>query len=233
MGPLPRRAARVIRNALAWRDTIRLVEDSYPWRNTRSPYPILVAEMLLRKTTAGQVVGVFDELMLRYPTPEKLAEARVGTLATLLRDLGLSGKRSVALKQVGKLLAERHGGVVPSDKTVLESLPHVGDYTASCVRVFGHGLTDVLLDSNTIRLYCRLLGLQRPRDPRRCPEIRSLSLAMARAAGNPARFNLAMLDLGRTTCTARKPACNLCPLRRDCHEVHQRARARRSTTRSS
>src|SRR5216684_2226008 len=85
----------------------------FPWRtHIGDPYPILVAELMLRKTTARQVAEVYPRFIAVYPSPERLARAHIDRLRRMLHPLGLS-TRATLLKALGKSLVADHAGRVP------------------------------------------------------------------------------------------------------------------------
>src|SRR5918996_757318 len=73
----------------------------FPWRATRDPYEVLVGEILLQRTRGEHVVEVYKELVERWPTPQRLARARVGTISKVIRPLGLA-KRAALISRMGR-----------------------------------------------------------------------------------------------------------------------------------
>ncbi|WP_054644757.1 HhH-GPD family protein [Thermoanaerobacter thermocopriae] len=105
----------------------------FPWRHTKNPYDVLIAEMLLRKTTAQQVEKIYNDFLNRYPNSKALAEADENELKKMLRPLGMEHARAKLLKRFGAVVEEEYGGVIPSDYAVLLKLPGVGMYATNSV----------------------------------------------------------------------------------------------------
>lgn len=186
----------------------------YPWRAPDvSPWGILLAEMLLRRTDSPTVAKVFPKLYAAYPTPQDMAAANKEDVLEIIRPLGLWGQRILALSMLSEALVDRHRGRVPEDLNKLLALPHVGPYVAGAVCVFSFGRPAPMLDINIIRIMSRFFCLPdiTPGDKR----------ALARAAlvqcprGRAREFFYALLDLGSAHCRAR-PRCTGCPLERGC-----------------
>jgi A/G-specific adenine glycosylase len=189
----------------------------YPWRHARDPYSILIAEMLLRKTTAQQVERIYNLFLARYPTPEALAEADENQLKKLLEPLGMEYKRAGLLKKFGLTVKEVYNGIIPSDPQELLKLPGVGMYAANAVLSFVHSKDVPLLDTNFIRIVQRVFGARseksRARSDRKMWEFAQSLIPM----GKSKDFNLAVLDFGALVCTAKRPKCVVCPINEICN----------------
>jgi A/G-specific adenine glycosylase len=193
---------------LAWHTTGHYRQ--FPWRKTRNPWFILLAEMCLRRTRADNVSGIYQKLIRIAPNPEAVLENQAQVLE-VLEPLGLRWRARNVIAAAAELV-EEHGGQVPCEEKALRALTGVGDYVASAVRCFAFGAPSVLLDANTRRITERYVGVSTQSDWMTRLEIYRLS----GSAGPSAAFNYALLDLGALICTAAKPSCSSCPLRRDC-----------------
>jgi len=107
----------------------------FPWRRTKDAYAILIAEILLRKTTAGQVERVYEDFLRRYPNPQLLASADTTEICNLLSPLGMHNTRAQLLKKLGSVLESDFGGKVLQRKRSIR-LPGVGVYAAMLFLVF-------------------------------------------------------------------------------------------------
>src|SRR5258708_239436 len=105
---------------------------SFPWRTTNNPFHIMMAELMLRRTQARQVVTVYRAFIEHYPDPSALATAPADEVARSLFSLGLAW-RVPAFQQVASVLVERYHGTVPSSYEELLALPGIGDYVASAL----------------------------------------------------------------------------------------------------
>ena len=186
----------------------------FPWRRSPDPYILLVAEVLLKQTTADQAASCLPGLLKAYPSPERLARARVPRLERILQPLGLSRQRASQLKALGAALQALKGRIEPDE---LELLPGVGSYTASAVRCFAFGLPVGVVDTNVTRVLSRAFSIAGSRyEARKSPEFWALADALVGTRPRRAReLNWAILDLADGICSPRKPHCASCPVR-DC-----------------
>lgn len=184
----------------------------FPWRQTTEPYQLLVAEMLLRRTSASNAQRVWQPLVERYPTSVHLAYASVSDLETLLKPAGLSHRRALALRQMARHLVEHWGGNVPSAPEDLMAIPHLGRYAAQAVASFCYGLPFAVADANVVRILGRFTGRMTSTASYRVPKW--VWRAVERSGGG-AGFNYSLLDLSAQFC-GRKPRCCQCPLLSGC-----------------
>jgi A/G-specific adenine glycosylase len=188
------------------RDHVR----EFSWRKTRDPYPVLMAEYMLLRTQAKQVVPVYNEFLKRYPSISSLAEASEDTVQKILAPLGLKW-RAEYVYEAGQILSTEYGGEVPLDVEELMSLPGVSVYIARAVRCLVLDVPDPMIDTNTVRIAGRLFGLEVKPSSRRNQQFRSLIEALVDPE-EPRLYNLSMLDFGAAVCTSRDPDCPSCPL---------------------
>ena len=186
---------------------------SFPWRDERTSYAILVAELLLRRTTATAVLQVYSEFLRKFATPAALASARPADLEKILRRVGYHRVRTVQFQETARAIVERFGGVLPRDYLTLQELPHIGPYTAGAIVSLAVGRPAVMVDSNVMRVLSRVFA-----DSdigQRAIRSESLTRKIAEQLLPPDRhrtFNLGLIDLGATICLPRKPRCPHCPL---------------------
>lgn len=188
-----------------------------PWRAAdRTPWGVLVSEVMLQQTPVARVLPVWREWLERWPTPAALAAAGV---ADVLRAWGTLGypRRALRLHACARAVVERHGGELPADRDALRALPGVGDYTAAAVLAFAFGRRAAVLDTNVRRVLARAVAGEAlpPAHPtvaeRRCAES-VLPDDDARAAA----WSSAVMELGALVCTARAPRCGACPIAAAC-----------------
>lgn len=186
----------------------------YAWRQVSDPWLILAAELLLRRTRARQAEAVLAELAESYPSPEAMAHASSQSVHETLRSAGLA-QRIDQLHLAAIQLAMRHGGQVPHDQEELMELPGVGPYVARAVAARLSGEPVVLIDTNTVRIAIRVLGIEpRTKDPRR---ERRVIEGIAELFDGPATIDVwwATIDLAHLVCR-QEPLCDVCPLSRNC-----------------
>lgn len=219
--PEPAARQRFRRNLLAW---YRRHGRKLPWRTTDSPYHILVSEVMLQQTQVDRVLPKYHEWLDKYPSFEALASADVEEVTETWYPLGYN-IRPRRLHSIAREAVERYGGELPSDRETLLSFKGIGEYTAGAIRSFAFRQRAAILDTNVARVLFRVfVGKGEAKSHAMTKRLWAISGVMV-----PYRhafdFNQALMDLGATVCTARKPACATCPMRRMCKT---NARLRRS-----
>jgi A/G-specific adenine glycosylase len=186
-----------------------------PWRLTEEAYPILMAELMLHRTQAPQVVPVYERFMKRYPEVVDLAQATKDELHEDLYSLGLRWRIDL-IYSVAKELMKRFEGQVPQEKADLLSLPGVSEYIAGAVRCFALNLPEPLIDTNTVRVTGRLFGLEIKDSSRRNRRYRQLITSLL-DNDEPRTYNYALLDLAYLVCMRKRaPECFRCPVHEFC-----------------
>jgi A/G-specific adenine glycosylase len=207
---------------LAWYDRHRRV---LPWRaragERPDPYRVWLSEIMLQQTTVKAVGPYFTRFLDRFPTVGALAQADRDDVLRLWAGLGYYA-RARNLHDCAKAVVERHAGYFPQDEAALRALPGVGPYTAAAIAAIAFDAQATAVDGNVERVVARLFALEEEL-PAAKPVIRSLAatLTPAQRAGD---FAQAMMDLGATICTPKKPACVLCPWIESC-TAHRRGDA--------
>jgi A/G-specific adenine glycosylase len=187
----------------------------FPWRQTRDPYHILMAEILLHRTQARQVQAVYQDFIARYPDLPALACASRQDLHQALYSAGLHWRIDLLYEMV-QIIQSRHQGEIPREREALLALPGVSQYVAGAVRCFAWNEPEVLPDTNTVRVTGRLLGWNVKDSSRRSKRFRQALEALLDPQ-NPRAFNYALLDLAHMVCLKRQPPrCAECPLARWC-----------------
>jgi A/G-specific adenine glycosylase len=181
-----------------------------PWRKTRNPYAILVSEFMLQQTQVSRVLEYFPRFMARFPTIAALAGARPKAVMEEWDGLGYYA-RARNLHRLAREVTGLHGGTLPDKPEELRTLPGVGRYTAGAVACFAYEKPVPTVDTNVRRVLERAFA---PRD------VWELAAKLVPKNGERAwRFNQALMELGALVCTARKPKCPECPVRKDCRAV--------------
>jgi A/G-specific adenine glycosylase len=206
-------------DAIAFRQALRVWGKDHfrplPWRPTDNPYYLLMAEVMLHRTQAPQVVPVYKQFIQLYPDIPTLAGATRADLYGVLGSLGLLWRIDL-IHTMGDVLMSRFAGQVPSEKADLLTLPGVSDYIASAVRCFAWNLPEPLIDTNTVRVVGRLFGLNIKDSSRRNPQFRRLIGALVDPE-YPREYNYALLDLADRVCMKKQqPDCKNCPVRAHC-----------------
>jgi A/G-specific adenine glycosylase len=199
---------------LAWYDRHR---RRLPWRSPSGeradPYRVWLSEIMLQQTTVVTVAPYFDRFMARWPDVLSLAESSLDEVLHQWQGLGYYA-RARNLHACARAVVARHGGQFPDDAAGLRALPGIGDYTAAAIAAIAFDRRGAAVDGNVERVVARLFAV-REAMPAAKPRLRALAreLVPERRAGD---FAQAMMDLGATICTPRKPRCVLCPWQKDC-----------------
>lgn len=185
-------------------------QRDYPWRRTIDPYHLLVAEFLLHRTRADQVVPLYTRLLISYPRVEDLAEAQLSDVREVLSSAGLVWRVDMLL-DCARAIVGRFGGEIPESSADLQSLPGIGHYKAAAIRCFAFGYGDAIVDTNTVRIASRLLGFSVTDGSRRSSTVHRVIQELIDP--NRARaLNFASLDFGALVCRSARPLCFECPL---------------------
>lgn len=186
-----------------------------PWRRTRDPYRILVSEVMLQQTQVDRVIPYYDAFLGRFPTTEALAEAPTSEVIRLWKGLGYN-RRAVNLQRTARAVVEEYAGEWPRDVASLRKLPGVGPYTAGAVACFAFEQDVPFIDTNMRRVLHRLFfGPDMPTPTATDREILEIADEVV-PPGQGWAWNQALIEFGALLCTARKPACVICPMQNEC-----------------
>lgn len=212
-GPGPARQG-IAPALLAWYDRERRV---LPWRvapgETADPYRVWLSEIMLQQTTVKAVLPRYAAFLRRWPDVNALARAELGEVLAAWAGLGYYA-RARNLHACARAVMEQHGGKFPAEESDLRKLPGVGGYTAAAIAAIAFGRQATPVDGNIERVVARLFAVTTPL-PEAKSEIGALAVTLT-PAERPGDFAQAMMDLGATICTPRRPACALCPVRTEC-----------------
>ena len=199
------RGKTIVSSLLKWHKENR---RTFPWREDRNPYRVLVAEFFLQRTPANRVAVFFPKFVKEFSSPEELARANPVNLEETYRSLGLKKRISWLVKSM-RVVCDRFGGKIPDEFETLTSLPGVGEYTASAVLCFGFGRPVPIVDANIVRVLTRIFGLP---DVHRTGSVTIKKIALKLLpTDRVVAYNEALLDLAALICKKR-PLCNCCPL---------------------
>jgi A/G-specific adenine glycosylase len=188
---------------------------TFPWRQTRDPYRVLLAEMLLQKTNVAKVLPVYKQLVAQYPTVQNLAKANTTDLKIIIRPLGLL-YRAHRLKKMAQGVVTKHDGMFPNTPKELHNLYGVGDYMTNAVLSFAYEQPRPIVDTNVIRVFDRFFGVKSRKPRARTDQMLWQTVGQTVPPKRAREFNLAILDLSALVCTAREPQCAVCPLKKTC-----------------
>ncbi len=199
------------RELLKWYDAEARI---FPWRDRSDPYRVLIAEMMLRRTQAKQVIPVYLQFINRYPDVVSLNDAPVDEVLAMLRPLGL-GWRADNFMVLAREIVARHQGRVPCNREELLALTGIGPYIADAIRSFAFGEPSVIVDTNTVRVAARYFGFDYNPESRRRKDV-ILAVSHLVTPQEPARSGYALLDFAALVCRTRDPLHDSCPLATHC-----------------
>ncbi len=199
---------------LAWYD---VHARELPWRAKRGeradPYHVWLSEIMLQQTTVQAVARYYRKFLDRWPTVQALAEAPLDDVLAAWAGLGYYA-RARNLHKAVRMVANELDGKFPDTFAGLRGLPGIGEYTAGAIASIAFDLPHAAMDANAERVVARLFAVEEPL-PGAKTKIRTLgqSLVPQKRAGD---FAQALMDLGSTICTPRRPACRNCPWTDEC-----------------
>jgi len=211
---IPPRPAPEPARLLAWYDRHA---RRLPWRigprdraagTKPDPYRVWLSEIMLQQTNVTTVKPYYEAFLARWPSVAALAAAPVDEVMKAWAGLGYYS-RARNLKACADRVAGDFAGRFPESAAALRALPGIGDYTAAAIAAIAFDEPAAVVDGNIERVLARVFRIETPL-PAAKKEIRRLQSALTpeRRAGDYAQ---AMMDLGATICTPKKPACSLCP----------------------
>ena len=199
-----------------------LLADTYPHATDpepffSSPFQVLALTILSAQTTDKQVWALRGPLFDAYPTPEALAEADPAELEAIIRPTGYYHAKARHLIGAARMLVAEYGGEVPARMEDLVRLPGVGRKTANIVLYHAFGQNrGVAVDTHVLRLAQRI-GLSNHSEPAGVE--RDLMACLPPERWGP--ITDLMIAHGRAVCVARRPRCEVCPLRQHCRYYNE------------
>ena len=217
---------------LAWYDRHR---RRLPWRplpgERADPYAVWLSEIMLQQTGVKTVGPYFLKFLARWPDVDALGRASLDDVLRMWAGLGYYS-RARNLHACAVAVRRDHGGAFPETEEALRALPGIGPYTASAIAAIAFGRRTMPVDGNIERVVSRLFAVEEPL-PQAKPLIQQMAMTLlgpgetnprardekSRAGDAESRAGdsaQALMDLGSSICTPKKPACALCPLNDDC-----------------
>ncbi|HEX4844502.1 MAG TPA: A/G-specific adenine glycosylase [Limnobacter sp.] len=191
-----------------------------PWQHTGDAYRVWLSEVMLQQTQVSTVLAYYARFLETFPTVADLAAASEETVMHLWAGLGYYS-RARNLHACAKQVVERFGGQFPRTVSELASLPGIGRSTAGAIASLAHGLQAPILDGNVKRVFCRYYGVEGNPEQSAVQKhlwnIASANVPVERAG----QYNQALMDLGATCCTPKKPNCKACPLMQSCEALRK------------
>lgn len=191
-------------------EIIKRLDETYGTANKcylehENAWQLLFSTILSAQCTDARVNMVTKELYVKYPTLEAFANASLPELEQDIRSTGFYHNKAKNIIACAKMLLEKHGGVVPSDIDLLTALPGVGRKTANVVRGNIYNIDSIVVDTHVARI-SKKLGLTEETDPVKI----EMELYKVLPKDHWILWNLDIIALGRSICTARSPKCGEC-----------------------
>ena len=206
--------ADVPRDLLYWYDRER---RDLPWRyapgEAADPYRVWLSEIMLQQTTVKTVIPYFEKFVAIWPTVADLAAADEEEVLQAWAGLGYYSRARNLHACAGQVMAT-FGGRFPEQEAELLTLPGIGPYTAAAIAAIAFGARATPVDGNIERVVARLFAVAEPL-PDAKPHLRSLAATLT-PRQRTGDFAQAMMDLGATVCTPKRPSCLVCPLQEAC-----------------
>jgi A/G-specific adenine glycosylase len=192
-----------------------------PWRppagERADPYSVWLSEIMLQQTGVKTVGPYFEKFLARWPDVDALGRASLDDVLRMWAGLGYYS-RARNLHACAVAVQRDHGGAFPETEEGLQALPGIGPYTAAAIAAIAFGRRIMPVDGNIERVVSRLFAVEQPL-PQAKPLIQQLAATLLGAGDAESRAGdsaQALMDLGSSICTPKKPACVLCPLNDDC-----------------
>jgi A/G-specific adenine glycosylase len=208
----PRQLVAIRRRLLAW---YRANCRALPWRSSRDPYRVWVAEIMLQQTRIAAVIPYFKRFVRRFPSVRALARARESEVLRVWAGLGYYS-RARNLHRAAREIVRVHGSHFPRKLEQALALPGIGGYSAAAILSIAYDAPLAALDGNVARVLARLFAFRGDvRDPKLARKIAGVAQQLL-PSRSPGDWNQAMMELGETVCTPRAPRCESCPLSHLC-----------------
>jgi A/G-specific adenine glycosylase len=207
------RIAHVADALIAWHG--QQGRHDLPWQSDRTPYRVWVSEIMLQQTQVATVIPYYLRFMQRFPNVRALADAPIDDVLHLWTGLGYYA-RARNMHRAATLVRDEFGGEFPTTFEEVASLPGIGRSTAGAILALSRGQRFPILDGNVKRVLSRYFGVEGSAMERAVSErLWKLADDCTPAEGVDV-YTQAIMDLGATVCTRRKPLCAYCPLSADC-----------------
>ncbi len=183
-----------------------------PWRvapggTSPDPYRVWLSEVMLQQTTVAAVTAYFNRFVALWPTVQDLAAAPDDQVMAEWAGLGYYARARNLLACARAVAAQ---GGFPRTRAALQALPGIGPYTSAAIAAIAFDAPETVVDGNVERVVARLHAVEAPL-PGAKPQLTRLAAALT-PPQRPGDYAQAMMDLGATICTPRRPNCATCPL---------------------
>jgi A/G-specific adenine glycosylase len=215
-----RELRKLRRPLLRWYDANR---RDLPWRRSRDPYAIWISEAMLQQTRVDTVIPYWERFLEAFPDVKSLADAELDDIYAVWTGLGYYS-RARNLKHAAQTIVAEHDGELPGSADLLRDLKGIGRYTAGAVASIAFDREEAVVDGNIVRVFTRLFGIRKESTAKAViEELWTIASELVRGP-RPGDLNQALMELGATLCTPKKPRCLACPVHNRC-DAHARGDA--------
>lgn len=186
-----------------------------PWRKTRDPYRIWIAEVLLQQTRVETARPYYARFIARFPNVFALADASLEEVLKVWEGAGYYA-RARHLHRAAQILVRERDGNFPRTIAELDALPGIGRYTAGAIASIAFNADAPVLDGNVMRVLCRYFGLRADTQQHATRERLWRLAAELLPRGRARAWNQALMELGALICRPRHPRCAQCPIHSGC-----------------
>lgn len=193
----------------------KLYPDAHCELNHSNPFELLIATILSAQCTDVRVNLVTPALFKKFPTPQKMAKAKLEEIQEAIKTINFFNNKSKSLIGCAQMLVDKHQNEVPRTVEELSELPGVGRKTANVVLGNAFNINTGIVVDTHVKRTTFLLGLTKNTDPEKVEQ------DLIKLFPNETWTDLAhlLIFLGRRTCIARRPQCDLCVLKDLCPSV--------------
>jgi len=186
-----------------------------PWQKNKTPYRVWVSEIMLQQTQVTTVIPYYEKFMREFPDLNSIAKAPQDKVLHLWAGLGYYS-RARHLHRAAQMIVDDYQGQFPDTLEGLKTLPGIGSSTAGAILSIAYQERAPILDGNVKRVLSRIYGITTPVNEKSTEavlwEIATRNTPHQRVAD----YTQAIMDLGATFCTRRKPQCHTCPFTTHC-----------------
>jgi endonuclease-3 len=194
--------------------------NPWNWHTRQTPFQVLIGTVLSQRTRDEKTDEAAKALFSRYPSAEMLAAAEVGEIAKLIRPANYYNTKAVRIKEISKIIQEKHLGNTPDTVGELMELPGVGRKTAACVLLYGFKKQALPVDTHVHRISNRI-GLISTSTPEECEE----ELWKVIPEKYIMLYNELMVKHGQNICKPISPQCPKCPIIQLCNYSFKRKKS--------
>lgn len=192
-----------------------------PWQIPRTAYRVWISEIMLQQTQVQTVIPYFERFMDKFPSIDDLGKAHDDEVLALWSGLGYYS-RARNLHKTAQIILNEYQGIFPQDLTLLNELPGIGASTAGAILSQAFNMPTAILDANVKRVLTRFFAIKGYPEQ---TQVKKTLWALANSCmpqEHCADYTQAIMDLGATCCTTKKPNCFNCPLQDNCKALQDK-----------